>query len=135
MLKKKYRQMLQERDGRHPRADVDAQRRPSTGTAPWDAMDAPAVSSGLSDSQVNFTPGRVDSATALQNPKVSERTIGWAALTLHINIYRRILSSTKGLFSLEGSLVSSYQRKGKVIWIYLKGKPMYRSTSGHSELV
>lgn len=66
--------MLQERDGRQPRADADAQRRPSPGTAPWDVMDAPAASSELSDSHVNFTP---NSATTLQNPKVSERTIGW----------------------------------------------------------
>lgn len=54
---------------------------------------------------------------------------------LHINVSRRILSSTKEQFSLRDSLDSSYQRKGKVIWIYLKGKLMYRSTSEHSELV
>lgn len=69
--------MLQERDARHPRADVGAQRRPSPGTAAWDVADAPAVSSGRSDAQVNCTSGQVDSATTLQNPNVSERTIGW----------------------------------------------------------
>lgn len=45
MLKKKYRQMLQERDARPPRADGDAQGRPSPGTAPWEVTDA----------QVSFT--------------------------------------------------------------------------------
>lgn len=68
--------MLQERDARHPRADVDTQGRPSPGTAAWDVTDAPAVSSGRFDTQVNFTSGEVDSATTLQNPNVSERTIG-----------------------------------------------------------
>lgn len=62
MLKKKYRQMLQEREAGHPGAGADAQRR---GTAPWDA---PAGST-----QVNFTSGH--SAATLKHPKVSESTI------------------------------------------------------------
>lgn len=61
--------MLQEREAGHPGADVDAQRR---GTAPWDA---PAVSGGRSDTQVNCTSGREDSAATLKYPKVSESTI------------------------------------------------------------
>ncbi|XP_029689789.1 uncharacterized protein isoform X1 [Takifugu rubripes] len=48
VLKKKYRQMLQERVGRHPRADVDGQRHASPArspaTAPWDATHTQAVS-------------------------------------------------------------------------------------------
>lgn len=58
--------MLQERDARPPRADGDAQGRPSPGTASWEVTDA----------QVSFTSGRVDSATTLQNPKDIESTIG-----------------------------------------------------------
>ncbi|CAF88522.1 unnamed protein product, partial [Tetraodon nigroviridis] len=53
VLKKKYRQLLQEREARHSRADVDAQGRPSSGTAPWDGTGGTPVSSGRSDTRVN----------------------------------------------------------------------------------
>uniref|UniRef100_H3D4I4 SOWAHA-C winged helix-turn-helix domain-containing protein n=1 Tax=Tetraodon nigroviridis TaxID=99883 RepID=H3D4I4_TETNG len=51
VLKKKYRQLLQEREARHSRADVDAQGRPSSGTAPWDGTGGTPVSSGRSDTR------------------------------------------------------------------------------------
>lgn len=76
MLKRKYRQLLQEREARHPRADADTQGRPSRGAAPWDGTEGAPVSSGRSDAQVNLISGQVDEATALQNPKVSESTTG-----------------------------------------------------------
>lgn len=55
MLKKKYRQMLQERDARRPRADVDARRPASPATAAWDVTDKPAVSSGPADAAAEVT--------------------------------------------------------------------------------
>lgn len=85
VLKKKYRQVLQERDGRPPRADVDGHRPArSPAGALWDA---PAASSGRPDAEVTSLNRMVDSAATLQNPEVSERAIGPAdsddSVTLH----------------------------------------------------
>lgn len=79
VLKKKYRQMLQERVGRHPRADVDGQRHASPArspaTAPWDATHTQAVSRrSHAAAEVTFMLAGVDSVTTLRNPKVSEST-------------------------------------------------------------
>lgn len=62
--------MLQERDARRPRADVDAQRPASPArspaTAAWDVTDKPAVSGGPADAAAEVTSmsARADSATA-----------------------------------------------------------------------
>lgn len=131
VLKKKYRQMLQERDGSHPRADVDAQRRPSP---PWDVADAPAVSS---DTQVNSTRQQrseiqksVKAPSALQ-PALTLRLATFSSLFPHfIRVSAATLQPTevtrhKHLHKnteQHKSSASSYLRKGKVIRIYLKVK-------------
>lgn len=68
MLKKKYRQMLQERDARHPRDDVDAQRPASPArspaTAAWDVTDKPAGRPADAAAEVTSMLARAHSATA-----------------------------------------------------------------------
>lgn len=109
MLKKKYRQMLQEREAGHPEADVDAQRR---GTAPWDA---PAVSGGRSDTQVNCTSGREDSAATLKYPKVSESTIDSPRRSRGINIYRGIEQHKRALSPGGAAEVAAIRGKGRLL--------------------
>lgn len=87
VLKKKYRQMLQERVAGHPRGDEDGQRHPSPArspaTAAWDATHTQAVSRrSHAAAEVTYVSAGGRSVTTLKSPEVSEGTSNATATVL-----------------------------------------------------